>query len=238
MCFLSEVVMGKNVARTLIMIVVLLTFPLSAVAAGHTLLIDPAHGGEEAGVKLSRTVHEKDVTLAVAAGVKQKLSRADDITVRLTRSDDGNVSLAARKKILQESDADIIISVHVNAGFGQKAEGYEVYYLPHEPPTTQKDDSGEIVRDMERTRRFNNSVFLAQLIQKNMGRVFPRKGRGVREAPVYLFRSLETPAILLEVGFSTHLDERKKLRDPKVQQAIADALTDSVMEYFQAGGAS
>lgn len=229
--------MVKNVARTLIMLM-WLAFPLSAVAAGHTLLMDPAHGGEEAGVNLSRTVREKDIALAVATDVKHKLSRADDITVRLTRSDDRNVSLAARKKILQESDVDIVISVHVNAGFGQKAEGYEVYYRAHTPPSTRKDDSGEIVRDMEQTRRFNNSVFLAQLVQKNMGRVFPRKGRGLREAPVYLFGSLKAPAILLEVGFSTHLDERKKLRDPKIQQAIADALTDSVMEYFQAGGAS
>jgi len=187
---------------------------------------------------LSRTVHEKDLTLAIARLVEKNLSNTDDIKVRLTRLDDRDVSLAQRRKILEESNADICISLHVNAGFGQKAEGYEIYYLGAAIPSAQKNNSGEILKDMEQTRRMNNSVLLAQIVQKEIGMVFPRKGRGLRDAPVSLLRSLTMPAILLEVGFATHIKDRKKLRDTKVQKSVADALTRSVKKYFLTNGAS
>jgi len=227
----------KKIVWALI-VLICFVFPLSAVAAEHVLVIDPAHGGKDAGVKLSRTVHEKDLTLAIARLVEKNLSNTDDIKVRLTRLDDRDVSLAQRRKILEESNADICISLHVNAGFGQKAEGYEIYYLGAAIPSAQKNNSGEILKDMEQTRRMNNSVLLAQIVQKEIGMVFPRKGRGLRDAPVSLLRSLTMPAILLEVGFATHIKDRKKLRDTKVQKSVADALTRSVKKYFLTNGAS
>ena len=222
----------------LLLIVVWLVFPVSAGAVEHVLVIDSAHGGKDTGVKLSRNVHEKDVTLAIAQQVKKNLSGSVDITVRLTRLDDSDVSTAERKTILQQTHTDLAISIHVNAGFGQQAEGYEVYYRGHEAPSPRGNNAGEIVSDMEQTQRFNNSVLFAQIVQKNMRQVFPRKGRGLREAPVHLLQSLTVPGILLEVGFSTEVKENKQLRDPDVQKAIASALTRSVKEYFSAGGTS
>ena len=221
-----------------LLIAVWLVLPVSAGAAEHVLVIDPAHGGTDTGVKLSRNVHEKDVTLTIAKQLKENLSGSDDITVRLTRSDDSDTSTAMRKTIIQQSHADLAVSIHVNAGFGQQAEGYEVYYNGHAVPSLRGNNTGEIVSDMEQTQRFNNSVLFAQIIQKNMRQVFPRKGRGLREAPVHLLQSLTVPAILLEVGFSTEIKERKQLRDQEVQKAIASALTQSVKEYFSAGGTS
>ncbi|MDD5723180.1 MAG: N-acetylmuramoyl-L-alanine amidase [Syntrophales bacterium] len=221
-----------------VIVLVWLTFPLSAAARGHVLVIDPAHGGKDTGVKLSRTVYEKDVTLAVATLVKKALSNVDDIKVRLTRSDDRDVSLAQRKKILEGSDADLFVSLHVNAGFGQKAEGYEVYYLGATIPSAQNDNSGEILKDMEQTERLNNSVLLAQIVHKEIGIVFPRQGRGLRDAPVLLLQSLTTPAILLEVGFSTDIEGRKKLKDTEIQKSVADALAKSAKKYFSTGGTS
>ncbi|MBW2561902.1 MAG: N-acetylmuramoyl-L-alanine amidase [Deltaproteobacteria bacterium] len=229
---------SRNTIWALVTVLIWLVFPLSAAVAGHVLMIDPAHGGKDAGVKLSRTVHEKDVTLAIARLIKKNLSNTDDIKVRLTRPDDRDLSSAERKKILKRSDADLFISLHVNAGFGQKAQGYEIYYLGAAIPSAQKDDSGEILKDMEQTIRLNNSVLLAQIVQKEIGMVFPRKGRGLRDAPVHLLRSLTTPAILLEVGFSTNIEDRKKLRDTKVQKSVADALTRSVKKYFLTDGGS
>jgi N-acetylmuramoyl-L-alanine amidase len=227
----------KNMLWVLIL-PIWLASTLSATAAGHVLVIDPAHGGKDTGVKLSRTVTEKDVTLAIARLMKENLSNTGNIQVRLTRSDDRDVSAAERKKILEGANAELFISIHVNAGFGQKAEGYEIYYLGSTIPSAQKDNSGEILKDMEQTIRLNNSVLFAQIVQKKMEGVFPRKGRGLRDAPVYLLQSLTTPAILLEVVFATHPEDRKKLKDTKVQNSVAGALIRSVKEYFVTGGAS
>ncbi|MBW2545170.1 MAG: N-acetylmuramoyl-L-alanine amidase [Deltaproteobacteria bacterium] len=216
----------------------LLVFPLSAAASGHVVVIDPGHGAANKGVTLSRNVHEKDVTLAVARLVKKSLSGVNNIRIRLTRLDDRDVSMANRKKIVERSNADLFISLHVNAGFGQNAEGYEIYYLGSTVPSAKKSNSGEILKDMEQTRRLNNSVRFAQIVQKNVGRVFPRKGRGLRNAPVLVLQSLTAPAVLLEAGFATNLKDRKKLKDEKIQKDIADALTKSIKEYFSTGGAS
>ena len=225
------IVKSKRLIRAVILFM-LLIFPLSATAAGHLVVIDPGHGGSNMGVKLSRSVYEKDVTLAIARLVKKSLSGVNDIRIRLTRLDDRDVSTPNRKKISERLNADLFISLHVNAGFGQNAEGYEIYYYGLTVPSTQKSNSGKILEDMGQTRCLNNSVRFAQIVQKNVGRVFPRKGRGLMNAPVLALRSLTAPAVLLEMGFATNLKNRKELKDEKVQKAVADALTKSIKEYF------
>ena len=227
----------KNMMLGLI-VLIWLVFPMSATATGYRLAIDPAHGGKDPGVKFSRSLTEKDVTLAIARLVRENLSNADDIKVQLTRSDDRDLSLAERKKIIERSDADILISIHMNAGFGDKAEGYKIYHLGIPILSAQTGKSVDILKNMGQTMRVNKSVLLAQIVQKEMGMVFPRKGRGLRDAPVQLLQSLKMPAILLEVGFSTGIEDRKKLKDTEIQEAIANALTRSVKKYFLTGGAS
>ncbi|MBN2538542.1 MAG: N-acetylmuramoyl-L-alanine amidase [Deltaproteobacteria bacterium] len=216
----------------------LLGFPLSAAAAGHMVVIDPGHGGSNMGVTLSRSVHEKDVTLAIARLVKKSLSGAKDIDIRLTRLDDKDVSTTDREKIVQRSNADLFISLHVNAGFGQNAEGYEIYSSSFTVPSAKESNSKEIVKNMEQTGYLNDSVRFGQIVQKNIRRVFPRKGRGLRNAPILVLESLTTPAVLLEIGFATNLEDKKLLKDEKIQKDVADALTESIQEYFSTGGAS
>ncbi len=219
---------------------VLLSVPSFAGAAVHVVLIDPAHGGEDSGVKISRSLYEKDIALSIAKLVEKNLSAAVDVPVEvhLTRSDDKTLSFEERKKIFESASADIFISIHINAGFAQKAEGYEIYYLGGETPSDQEEGSAEIIKDMEQTRRINNSVLLAQTVQREMGAVFLRQGRGLRSAPVQILQPLEIPAILLEIGFSTSVDDRKKIKDEEIQKAVADALVMSIKKYISIGGAS
>ncbi|MCD6485792.1 MAG: N-acetylmuramoyl-L-alanine amidase [Syntrophobacterales bacterium] len=222
----------------IVILFMLLVFPLSAAAANHVVVIDPGHGGSDMGVKLSKSVYEKDVTLAIAKLVRENLSGADGIEVRLTRLDDKNASPANRRKIARKSDVDLFISLHVNAGFGVKAKGYEIYYPAASVPSIKKSSSGEILKDMKQTRRLNSCVRFAQIVQKDMGKVFPREGRGLINAPVLVLQSITAPAILLEMGFATNIESKKKLRDEKIQKAVADALSKSIKKYFSTNGAS
>jgi N-acetylmuramoyl-L-alanine amidase len=216
----------------------LMVFPLSAAAAGHMVVIDPGHGGSDMGVTLSRSVHEKDVTLAIARLVKKSLSGAQDIDIRLTRLDEREVSIADRQKTVEKLNAELFISLQINAGFGQNAEGYEIYSSIFTVPSAKESNSKEIVDNMEQTGYLNDSVRFGQIVQKNIGKVFPRKGRGLRNAPILILQSLKTPAVLLEIGFATNLKEKKLLKDEKIQQDVADAITKSIQEYFSTGGAS
>jgi N-acetylmuramoyl-L-alanine amidase len=201
------------------------------------LVIDPAHGGKDDGVQLARKVVEKDITLAIATLVKRNLEDAKNVTVRFTRMGDVDVAMTDRVGSAIKAQADLFISIHVNAGFEKDASGYELYFPGFKGPEAAKGapkgESAAIVRDMVRTKHLNEGVRFAQILQKKLDPVFPRQDRGLREAPVPILQNLTIPAVVLEVGFATNPNDRKKLQEESVQAAVAKAIADSVREYFQ-----
>jgi N-acetylmuramoyl-L-alanine amidase len=86
---------------------------------------------------------------------------------------------------------------------------------------------------MEKNSYLNDSVRLAQKIQASIETVFPRKGRGLRDAPSALLDALTIPGLILEVGFATQTEDRKKLTDEETQKAVARALVRGLRDYFQ-----
>ena len=198
----------------------------------HLVVIDPAHGGEDFGVKLTDKEYEKNVTLAISLLLKKELDEAGNVQVQLTRSSDKDVSPSERKKIIMASRSAVLVSVHVNAGFGKTSTGYELYFPGFKAASAEQSDSKEILKDMARNKYLNESVRLAQLIQKNMSSVFPRKSRGLREASVPVIEGLSITAVVVEIGFATNPDDRKKIMDGNTQNAIAHALCQSIKDYF------
>jgi len=196
------------------------------------IMIDPAHGGAETGVSLSDKYFEKDLVLSVALAVQKELGRSGKIDVRLTRSQDTQISVADRIKMVQAARPDAFVSLHVNAGFSKNAAGYEVYFPGFSTAPSGKDESAAILTDMEKNKYLNDSVKLAQIIQRNLQSVFPRKGRGLREAGIPILKDLTIPAVVLEIAFATNLEDKARLMDAKSQQAIAEALSRSIKEYL------
>lgn len=201
--------------------------------AAPVVLIDPGHGGADPGVRLSGSVQEKDVSLAIALMVQKDLQQNGRVVVQLTRVDDKQVSTAERVAIVQRLRPQMLISLHVNAGFGKKSSGYELYFPGFASQTAAKEGSDAVVRDMKKNAYLNDSVRFAQIVQRQLDRVFPRKGRGLREAPALLLEGLTTPAVVVEFGFATHPDDKKKLMDPAIQKAIAQSLSAGIAEYFR-----
>ena len=85
-------------------------------------------GGKDEGVQLSRNVSEKDITLAVATLIKRNLEDSKNLVVRFTRMGDTDVPLADRVGAAIKANADLFISLHVNAGFEKESAGYELYF--------------------------------------------------------------------------------------------------------------
>ncbi|MEQ8182045.1 MAG: N-acetylmuramoyl-L-alanine amidase, partial [Smithellaceae bacterium] len=79
----------------------------------------------------------------------------------------------------------------------------------------------------------NESVRLAQIIQKNLDALFHRKGRGLREAETPILEEVNVPAAVVEIGFSTNPEERKKLLSAAGQAEIAVSLARSIKLFFQ-----
>ncbi len=230
----------KRMKKHLVIIIVMLV--LLGIPAGpafsqpFTVLIDPAHGGEDRGVTLSRGSHEKDITLAIARKIRNGLNKKN-ITVVLTRENDVTLSLSERKGVAKKTGANLYVSLHVNAGFGKDAKGYEVYVAGYEEPDTGKNDVADdvIIKDMIESQYINDSIRFARLLQKNLRTVFPRQDRGVRSLPVLLLEGLELPAVVAELGFATNEDNNKKINDETILELLADAVRLSILEYFSKG---
>ena len=232
--------MNKRLTRTVaclgLLLLVLIAVP-SATAqtaqAKRLVIIDAAHGGTDAGVMVTDKIREKEITLVLAQLMQKEMAKFPGIQSQLTRTSDKTVANAERVKMARKPPGEVVfISLHVNAGFGKKAAGYEIYFPGFKTPAADQNESQAILRDMAQNKYLNDSVRLAQRVQRNMESVFPRKGRGLRDAPAPIFDDLTVPAIVLEVGFATQADDRKMILNEKTQQAIAQALARSVNDYF------
>jgi N-acetylmuramoyl-L-alanine amidase len=232
--------MNKRITKTItclsLLIFFLILVPIlmvQATQAKRLVIIDAAHGGADAGVMVTDKIQEKEVTLILAQLLQKELAKSPDIQTQLTRTSDKTISNAERMKIVKAASGEVLfISLHVNAGFGNKATGYEIFFPGFKTPATDQNESKAILKDMEQNKYLNDSVRLAQMIQRNMENVFPRKGRGLRDAPMPILGDLSIPAVVLEVGFATNTDDRKKILNEKTQQAIAQALAKGIRDYF------
>ncbi|MGD0275744.1 MAG: N-acetylmuramoyl-L-alanine amidase [Syntrophales bacterium] len=204
----------------------------------YRVIIDPGHGGTDSGVRITGSIVEKDLTLAIAFLVKQELEKSGQVTVWLTRTSDKTMSGEERSRFITSVKPAIVVSIHLNAGFGKAASGFEVYFSGFGRQTgTQKSresgEAGNIVRDMAANSYLNESVRLARLILKDQENVFPRKGRGLREAPLPLQESIGVPYVLMEIGFATQEENRKKIMDESTRHDVAHALAHSIQAYFR-----
>jgi len=198
----------------------------------YTVLIDPAHGGEDAGVVADK-LREKDLTMNLALLIREESQKVENLQVRLTRSADRSMTVPERIKAAGDVKPDCLISLHVNGGFGKQASGYEVYFPGFRQNASREEGSSPVLKDMVKNRTLNDSVRLAQQIQAALETVFPRKGRGLRDAPNPLLSGVTIPGLVVEVGFATNPEERKKLTAEETQRAVARALVKGLRDYFR-----
>jgi N-acetylmuramoyl-L-alanine amidase len=194
------------------------------------IIIDAGHGGPDLGVKVADTAYEKDLNLRIALALQKELTRAGYQQVMLTRSADQEISLKDRIQLIKNNDPLLVISIHINGGFGNKSKGYEIYFPGFRTDKETRSESSAIIKDMTKNKHLNDSVRLAQYIQKYLDSVFPKENRGLREAPIPLMEGINVPAVVIEVGFLTNKENRKKITDDKVQQEIAKAISRGVKE--------
>jgi N-acetylmuramoyl-L-alanine amidase len=229
---------GVRSGCIIILVLTAMLFPFAAVTAERTsanqiVVIDPAHGGIDRGVKLSDKEWEKDVTLKIALQMQKYLQEGGNIRVRLSRTADRDVSVSERLKTVSASGAGIFISLHVNAGFGRNAAGYEVYFPGFNAAAAEKNGADGILRDMAANKYLNGSVSLSKIIQRNLQVVFPGKDRDLRSAPMLILEGLNLPAVVVEIGFATNKSDNKTITDEKGRRAIAQALSRSVKEFIR-----
>jgi len=216
------------------------------------IALDPGHGGEDAGAKGPKKLLEKQAALGLAQILATTLEAAG-FEVMLTRSDDTFLPLWERAQKANEAEADLFISLHLNAARARGARGSEVYFLSLDQgdadaselaalensggdraPEPQDIVAG-ILDNLAQEAFLHDSERLAVAIQTQLNLVGNIKQRGVKQAPFAVLRRAAMPAALVEASFISNPKEEAKLRDPAFQKKIAEAITRGVRQFFAAG---
>ena len=200
---------------------------------------------------------EKDVTLTVSKKLAALLRDAyPGKKVLLTRTGDTYPSLEDRVIIantvpLKDNEAIIYISIHANSSLTNKnARGYEVWYLPPETrrELIDRDNTAEnteiihILNDMLQTEFIYESTQMGRFILNRFKESFGNKipSRGLKAENWYVVRNARMPAILVELGFVSNIEDAKLMSDEGYLKLFSEALykgiVDFVSEFEQSGG--
>ena len=212
--------------------------------ANPLVVLDPGHGGSNAGAKGAvPSLHEKQLTLAIASQVAAKL-RDHGISVELTRTDDRTLTLRQRVEHADRANADLFVSIHANASPTRTQRGYETYVLTTKgvdvdaralraesmtPRPGLDPDIALVLDDVERGAAQWEAADLAARMQRSIkDRRGPEGDRGVRQDSEHVLLGATMPAVLVEVGFIDHPIEGKQLADANVQAELAAAIAEAI----------
>ncbi len=189
---------------------------------GKIIVLDPGHGGNDAGAIGPTGVMEKTVTLRVALEL-EKLLREKEAVVIMTRTTDKTVSpkgskasdieeLQARCDVANREKADIFISIHADSFTNPAARGTTGYYYAKS--------------DTDDGRR------LADAIRRGLCEQIKTPSRGTKPCNFYVVRHTDMPATLLELAFISNPEEEKILDSEDGVKKAAQGILDGIEDYF------
>lgn len=214
----------------------------------RTIVIDPGHGGRDVGAIGPNGLMEKDVTMAMARKLASALGSRVGARVILTREDDSVVSLDQRTALANQYQADLFLSVHVNAAVVKNTKGSETYFLSLEASDEVARKAAEtenavpgqssanadlqlVLWDLAQQEYLQESSRFAQVIQEGMNAATGVQNRGVKQAPFKVLVGATMPAALVEVGFITNPEEETRLASQEFQDKMVDTLVKAVARY-------
>lgn len=189
----------------------------------EVILLDPGHGGKDAGAIAASGAQEKDINLAIAKRLRHYLQQAG-ATVYLTRESDRDLAgerdvpnrkrldLAERARLVQARHATLVLTIHLNAMPDPTWRGAQTFYSKSANVLNQT--LATTIQD-ELTQRLGNTN---------------REARAMR-TPIYLLRKSDVPTALVECGFLSNVDEARLLTKEKYQDKIAVTLYRALLRY-------
>lgn len=196
------------------------SFPLS----GKVVVIDPGHGGPDGGAVGADQTNEKEIALAVSKKLRDYLQQAGAL-VYLTREEDKDLAseetkgLSRRKSedirnrltFIHDKDADLFVSIHLNAIPSSRWSGAQTFYYP----------------------KFDESRHLAKMIQAEIVRQLENTDRAALALnSMYLLKHAEIPSALVEIGFLSNEKERENLKLDAYQHRMAASIYEGILRYL------
>lgn len=191
------------------------------------VVIDAGHGGEDGGAS-ANGVLEKNINLSIALKLRDMLT-ASGYQVIMTRDSDVSIydstastvrekkvsDMKNRREIINSSDKNILLSIHQNKFEQSQYSGTQIFYSANTP----------------------ESALLAEKIRRSVtGMLQPDNKRELKpdNGSIYILKTAEVPAVIVECGFLSNPEEAEKLRSEKYQNEMAFAICCGFLEYESA----
>jgi N-acetylmuramoyl-L-alanine amidase len=216
----------------------------------RTIAIDPGHGGDDEGARSGAGVKEKDLALAVARKLKAAVETRMGVRVLLTREDDRAVSIDDRTAVANNGKADLFISLHANASLRPAVTGATIStaFFDDQSQSSARELAPERVpaagggsRQIEfvpwqvaQIPHLRQSTTLAMILEQQFHGRIPLASRAVESAPLRVLESANMPAVLIEMGYLTNVDQARLLAGADFQNTLVQALFDAVVRFRDA----
>ena len=220
-----------------------------------TVAIDAGHGGEDPGAKGANGSREKDITLAVAKKLKQRIDEEPNMRGILTRDADFFIPLHGRVVKARNMQADLFVSVHADAFIRPDARGSSVFALSEKGATSasarylaKKENESDLIGgvsldnkdmnlartllDLSQTATINDSLKLGKFVLKNIGEVNTLHKGSVEQAGFAVLKSPDIPSILVETAFISNPEEERRLNDDAYRAKLVESIVNGIKKYF------
>lgn len=186
---------------------------------GKVIYLDPGHGGVDSGAQY-KDIYEKDINLSISLKLEKELTSLGAI-VYLTRNGDYDLSvpntihrkrsdLSRRSNIINDSNCDLFLSIHLNSEISDTWRGPQVFY----------DDNNE------------SNKKIAELYQNELNKTLKGTRKIKQAEDLYLQKRIKRPGVLIEVGFLSNANDRYLLKSEEYQNKVAVVLKEATVKYF------
>lgn len=219
------------------------------------IAIDAGHGGEDPGARGANGSREKDVTLAIAKKLKEKIDAEPNMRAVLTRDGDFFIPLHGRVVKARNMQADLFLSIHADAFTNPAARGSSVFALSERGATSagarylaKKENESDLIGgvslddkdpvlaktllDLSQTATINDSLKLGKAVLGQIGDINTLHAKRVEQAAFAVLKSPDIPSILIETAFISNPEEERKLNDDAYQDKLVISILTGIKKYF------
>src|ERR1700736_6060344 len=221
------------------------------------IAIDAGHGGEDPGAIGKNGTREKDVVLAIARALAQRVNAEPGMRAVLTRDGDYFVPLRDRMRRARAQQADLFVSIHADSIRDRSVDGSSVYILSQRGATDEAsrwlaerenasdliggvslDDKGDVLAsvllDLSQSASLPASQAAAERVLRQLNQVGEVRKPQVQQARFMVLKSPDIPSMLVETAYISNPLEERRLRGPAHQAKLAAAIHQGVHDYFYA----
>lgn len=219
------------------------------------VVIDAGHGGHDPGaISPHGNAREKNVTLAIARAIRDRLVAGGRVRVALTRDSDEFLVLEERYGIARRLDADLFMSIHADAAGNEEAFGATVYTLSEVASDREaaklaaRENKSDIINginlggatrdvssiliDLTQRETMNVSADFAKLLHREGSRQMAFRKVPHRYASFVVLKAPDTPSVLFETGYLTNKDDVAFLNSREGRSRVAAGVASAIESHF------